>query len=148
MKNKQERLQEVPTSTPVTSEPNFYAETDNHLGALPGSEFDQSLLPPNAQVFVFFFYFLGIMNFLLLFFFLLSYLLFCLLQGSEFLRGFRSADQNGFTDAWDEIQHQSHGPPFDHFYDRAAAPQLQPTLDGTFFFNVISLLSFTMMRLK
>lgn len=95
----QERLQEIPTSTPVTSEPNFYGETGSHLGALPGSEFDQSLPPPNAQ-------------------------------GSEFLRGFRSADQNGFADVWDEIQHQSLGPPFDHFSDRAAAPQLQPTLDG------------------
>lgn len=56
-------------------------------------------------------------------------------QGSEFLRGFRSADQNGLADAWDEVQRshvplppQANIPQLDHVYDRG--PQLQPTLDG------------------
>ncbi|KAK3013345.1 hypothetical protein RJ639_008338 [Escallonia herrerae] len=45
-------------------------------------------------------------------------------QGSEFLRGFRSADQNGFADAWDEI----HNPPVHRF--PLEHNQLQPELDG------------------
>lgn len=49
MKNKQERLKEIPTAAP-TPEANFYSETDDRFRALPGSEFDQSHLHPNAQV--------------------------------------------------------------------------------------------------
>ncbi|XP_021905972.1 peroxisome biogenesis protein 5 [Carica papaya] len=50
-------------------------------------------------------------------------------QGSEFLRGFRSADKNGLADAWDEIQHQRI-PEMPPIYDRAPAAQLPPTFDG------------------
>ncbi|KAL5737208.1 hypothetical protein ACOSP7_029969 [Xanthoceras sorbifolium] len=96
----QERLQEIPTSTAATSESRFYTDTNDHLRALPGSDFDHSLLQPHAQ-------------------------------GSEFLSGFRSANQNGFADAWDEIQHQNQIPPhFDQFHGPGPAPLPQPTLDG------------------
>ncbi|XP_022732919.1 peroxisome biogenesis protein 5 isoform X2 [Durio zibethinus] len=47
-------------------------------------------------------------------------------QGSDFIRGLRSFDDNGLADAWEEIQRQPH---LDHLYDPAAAP-IQPTLDG------------------
>ncbi|XP_031257553.1 peroxisome biogenesis protein 5 isoform X2 [Pistacia vera] len=93
----QERLKEIPTATPTTSDSQFYSETGDHLRALPGSEFDHQLLQPNAQV-------------------------------SEFLGGFRSANHNGFSDAWDEIQHQSQPPHFENF--PLPPPQLQPTLEG------------------
>ncbi|KAL4280556.1 hypothetical protein GQ457_03G022440 [Hibiscus cannabinus] len=46
-------------------------------------------------------------------------------QGSDFIRGFRAADANGFADAWEEVQRQ---PPFDPL--AAPAPPIQPTLDG------------------
>ncbi|KAE8723583.1 Peroxisome bioproteinsis protein 5 [Hibiscus syriacus] len=46
-------------------------------------------------------------------------------QGSEFIRGFRASDANGFADAWDEIQRQ---PPFDPV--AGPAPPVQPSLDG------------------
>ncbi|KAK8626353.1 hypothetical protein V6N13_134002 [Hibiscus sabdariffa] len=46
-------------------------------------------------------------------------------QGSEFIRGFRAADPNGFADAWEEIQRQ---PPFDPV--AGPAPPIQPSLDG------------------
>ncbi|XP_044472597.1 peroxisome biogenesis protein 5 isoform X2 [Mangifera indica] len=46
----QERLKEIPTATPTTSDSQFYSETSNHFTALPGSEFDHQLLQPNAQV--------------------------------------------------------------------------------------------------
>ncbi|KAE8713745.1 Peroxisome bioproteinsis protein 5 [Hibiscus syriacus] len=46
-------------------------------------------------------------------------------QGSEFIRGFRAADANGFADAWEEIQRQ---PPFDPTAGPAAP--IQPALDG------------------
>ncbi|KAJ0102710.1 hypothetical protein Patl1_03662 [Pistacia atlantica] len=49
-------------------------------------------------------------------------------QVSEFLGGFRSANHNGFSDAWDEIQHQSQPPHFENF--PLPPPQLQPTLEG------------------
>ncbi|XWS11457.1 hypothetical protein CRYUN_Cryun38cG0084500 [Craigia yunnanensis] len=50
-------------------------------------------------------------------------------QGTEFIKSFRTADDNGLADAWEEIQRQPH---FDHVYDAAAAPvpPIQPTLDG------------------
>ncbi|XWS27654.1 hypothetical protein CRYUN_Cryun25bG0000100 [Craigia yunnanensis] len=48
-------------------------------------------------------------------------------QGSEFIRRFRNADDNGLSDAWGKIQSQPH---FDHVYDAAAGSLIQPTLDG------------------
>lgn len=60
-------------------------------------------------------------------------------QGSEFLRGFRSAAQGELAAAWDEIQgplgreSQTLIPQLDHVYDRAAITQpQQPILDGNF----------------
>ncbi|MBA0661086.1 hypothetical protein Goklo_012998, partial [Gossypium klotzschianum] len=48
--------------------------------------------------------------------------------GSEFIRGFRTADANGLADAWEEIQRQPH---FDRVYEGATpAPPVQPSLDG------------------
>ncbi|KAL4331889.1 hypothetical protein GQ457_07G012450 [Hibiscus cannabinus] len=46
-------------------------------------------------------------------------------QGSEFIRGFRAADPNGFADAWEEVQRQ---PPFDPV--AGPAPPIQPSLEG------------------
>ncbi|XP_007020291.2 PREDICTED: peroxisome biogenesis protein 5 isoform X1 [Theobroma cacao] len=48
-------------------------------------------------------------------------------QGSDFIRGFRTAHDNGLADAWDEIQRQPH---LDRVYNAAPAPPIQPTLDG------------------
>lgn len=100
----QERLREIPTSTATSSENRFYQDVQNPMNALPGAEFEQQSFSRPGG------------------------------QTSDFLRGFRSADQNGFADAWDEVQ-QSHGPPMaanvpqmDRIYDRG--PQHQPTLDG------------------
>ena len=51
-------------------------------------------------------------------------------QSSEFLRNFRTADQNGFADAWEEI-HRSGPPPPPALLDhRLPPPQFQPTLEG------------------
>lgn len=54
-------------------------------------------------------------------------------QGSEFLRGFRSADQNGLAAAWDEI----HNPQAPQFQGRGSLTnfplehnRVQPYLDG------------------
>ncbi|KAK2639947.1 hypothetical protein Ddye_027742 [Dipteronia dyeriana] len=96
----QGRLQEIPTSTAAPSDSRFYPDTNDHLSALPGSDFGNSLQQPHTQ-------------------------------GSEFLSGFRSANQNGFADAWDEIQHQNQIPPhFDQFHGPVPAALPQPTLDG------------------
>ncbi|KAF5727866.1 peroxisome biogenesis protein 5-like [Tripterygium wilfordii] len=51
-------------------------------------------------------------------------------QGSEFLRGFRSTDQNELAEAWNEVQLQR--PPVSpqvDLYGGIASPQTQPTLD-------------------
>ncbi|XP_044471173.1 peroxisome biogenesis protein 5-like, partial [Mangifera indica] len=96
LRTQSERLKEIPTAAPTTSDSQFYSETGDHFRALPGSEFDQQLLQPNAQV-------------------------------SEFLGGFRSANLNGFSDAWDEIQQQSQPPHFENF---PPPPRFQPTLEG------------------
>lgn len=98
----EEKIKEIPTSIPSSSERHFYPEANDHLGAL-----DQPFVEPNAQ-------------------------------GSEFLRGFRSAAQGELAAAWDEIQvplgreSQTHIPQLDHVYDRAAItqPPQQPILDG------------------
>ncbi|KAF8031314.1 hypothetical protein BT93_D0494 [Corymbia citriodora subsp. variegata] len=45
---KQERLKEIPTTTPAV-EGQFFAQPEDHLRAIPGSESDHSLLPANAQ---------------------------------------------------------------------------------------------------
>ncbi|XP_065863047.1 peroxisome biogenesis protein 5 [Euphorbia lathyris] len=96
----QERLKEIPTSTATNSENRFYQDVEDPLRALPGAEFEQQHFShPPGQV------------------------------GSEFLRGFRSADQNGFADAWDEVQ-QSRVPPLPHANIYERGPQPQPTLDG------------------
>ena len=58
-------------------------------------------------------------------------------QGSEFLRGFHSMDQNRFSDAWDDIQR----PQIPHFQGRTGPTnlplehaRLQQDFDGNFFF--------------
>ncbi|KAJ9173905.1 hypothetical protein P3X46_016995 [Hevea brasiliensis] len=103
----QERLKEIPIATATSSENRFFQDVEDPLRALPGAEFEQQPFPRPGG------------------------------QGSEFLRGFRSADQNenGLADAWDEIQRshvhpppQANIPQLDHVYNRG--PQLQPTLDG------------------
>lgn len=94
--SKTQRLKEIPASTATSSENRFYQDVEDPLRALPGAEFEQQPFSHPAS------------------------------QGSDFLDGFRSADQNGFTDAWDEIQ-RFHGP----LPPQAnIPPQLQPTLDG------------------
>ncbi|KAF2298220.1 hypothetical protein GH714_019495 [Hevea brasiliensis] len=101
-----ERLKEIPIATATSSENRFFQDVEDPLRALPGAEFEQQPFPRPGG------------------------------QGSEFLRGFRSADQNenGLADAWDEIQRshvhpppQANIPQLDHVYNRG--PQLQPTLD-------------------
>ncbi|XP_038684471.1 peroxisome biogenesis protein 5-like [Tripterygium wilfordii] len=52
-------------------------------------------------------------------------------QGSEFLRGFRSTDQNALAEAWNEVQLQR--PPVSpqvDLYGRTSSPQTQPSFDG------------------
>lgn len=107
----QERLKEIPTSTPTASDNRFYTETYDHA-TLPGSELDYpEIIHPNAQ-------------------------------SSDFLRGFRSADQVGLTNAWDEINHrplvphsqgresQTHFHDFERIYDQGVGTQHPPNLDG------------------
>ncbi|CAK7323911.1 unnamed protein product [Dovyalis caffra] len=99
----QERLKEIPSSTTTATEPPFYqdATAEGRLRGLPGAEFDHSFSHHPTP------------------------------QGSEFLRGFRTADQNGLADAWDEIQRSGPPPPPPALLDhRIPPPQLQPTLDG------------------
>nr|GMC72326.1 peroxisome biogenesis protein 5 [Ipomoea batatas]GME02833.1 peroxisome biogenesis protein 5 [Ipomoea batatas] len=48
------------------------------------------------------------------------------LQGSEFLQGFRTADQNSFADVWDGIQR----PQLPHSNFPLDNSQLQPELNG------------------
>lgn len=99
----QERLNEIPTAIPTSSDGQFYSETNDRLATLPGSEFDQQqFLQPNAS-------------------------------GSEFLRGFHSAGQSDLADAWNEIHHPpvpAH-PELGRIHDGGVRTQLQPTLDGT-----------------
>ncbi|KAJ7963468.1 peroxisome biogenesis protein 5 [Quillaja saponaria] len=45
----QERLKEIPTSTPTSAERYFYSGTGENLAELPGSEFDKPFLDPNSQ---------------------------------------------------------------------------------------------------
>ncbi|KAJ8749359.1 hypothetical protein K2173_018847 [Erythroxylum novogranatense] len=54
-------------------------------------------------------------------------------QGSEFLRGFRSPDQNRFSDAWEEIHHSRFLPPQPNIpqFNQTPSAQLQPTMDGS-----------------
>lgn len=124
----QERLKEIPTSTATSSGEQFYQGPQDHLRALPGSEFDHAFSHPNAQVCYCCLVggadscrnYVAILQ--------VNGNCCCCCQGSEFLRGFRAADQNGLADAWDEIQRPQVAPPpqqLDHM-----GPQLQPTLDG------------------
>lgn len=46
----QERLKEIPQSTPTASEPQFYPDAHGHLQQLPGSEFEQPFMQPGTQV--------------------------------------------------------------------------------------------------
>lgn len=46
----QERLKEIPSSTPTASEPQFYPDGHGHLQQLPGSGFDQPFMQPSTQV--------------------------------------------------------------------------------------------------
>ncbi|XP_040988221.1 peroxisome biogenesis protein 5 [Juglans microcarpa x Juglans regia] len=102
-----EKIKEIPTSVPTSSERHFFADTDDHLGA-----FDRSFVESNDQ-------------------------------GSDFLRGFRSAGQGELSAAWDDIQRshaplppqgrgsQTLNPELDRIYDRASLTQpQQPILDG------------------
>ncbi|KAB5534931.1 hypothetical protein DKX38_018017 [Salix brachista] len=97
-----DRIKEIPTSTTTGTEPPFYqdATAEDRLKALPGADFDHSFSRHPT------------------------------LQSSEFLRNFRTADQNGFADAWEEI-HRSGPPPPPALLDhRLPPPQFQPTLEG------------------
>ncbi|XP_011000400.1 PREDICTED: peroxisome biogenesis protein 5 [Populus euphratica] len=99
----QERLKEIPTSTTTGTEPPFYqdATAEDRLRALPGADFDHSFSHHSTP------------------------------QSSEFLRGFRSADQNGFADAWEDIHRSGPPPPPPALLDhRLPPPQFQPTLEG------------------
>lgn len=69
------------------------------------------------------------------------YFVFLLYQGSEFLRGFHSADHGRFADAWDEIQRpqvlpssggerQAHLAQVENEFRSGTGSQLQQTLDG------------------
>ncbi|KAJ6967259.1 peroxisome biogenesis protein 5-like [Populus alba x Populus x berolinensis] len=96
-----ERLKEIPTSTTTATEPPLYqdATAEDRLRGLPGADFDHSFSQHPTS------------------------------QGSEFLRRFRTADQNGVANAWDKIQ-RSGPPPPPALLDHGLPPQLQPTLDG------------------
>ncbi|CAL8998763.1 unnamed protein product [Prunus brigantina] len=100
----QERLKEIPQSTPTASEPQFYPDAHGHLQQLPGSEFEQPFMQPGTQSSDF-------------------------LRNFNSVDGNRLLDN-----AWDEIQSSQpppmHVPQLDRIYDLGAAPQLQPTLDG------------------
>ncbi|KAJ6951030.1 peroxisomal targeting signal type 1 (pts1) receptor [Populus alba x Populus x berolinensis] len=97
-----ERLKEIPTSTTTATEPPLYqdATAEDRLRGLPGADFDHSFSQHPTS------------------------------QGSEFLRRFRTADQNGFANAWDEIQRSGPPPPPALLDHGLPPPQLQPTLDG------------------
>lgn len=58
------------------------------------------------------------------------------MQGSEFLQGFRSADQSSFSNAWDEIQRPQGGVgPTNFPFEQ---PRLQQDFDGNLekFFSI------------
>lgn len=74
-------------------------------------------------------------------------------QGSEFLQGFRSADQNRFADAWDEIQR----PQIPHSLGRDSMTniplehgRIQPSLDGNpeMSFSINSMRSLLLLLVK
>ncbi|XP_009374433.2 peroxisome biogenesis protein 5 [Pyrus x bretschneideri] len=100
----QERLKEIPSSTPTASEPQFYPDGHGHLQQLPGSGFDQPFMQPSTQSSDF-------------------------LRKFNSVDGNRLLDN-----AWDEIQSSQpgpmHMPQHDRIYDMGASTQLQPTLDG------------------
>ncbi|KAJ7015489.1 hypothetical protein D5086_003990 [Populus alba] len=97
-----ERLKEIPTSTTTATEPPLYqdATAEDRLRGLPGADFDHSFSQHPTS------------------------------QGSEFLRRFRTADQNGVANAWDKIQRSGPPPPPALLDHGLPPPQLQPTLDG------------------
>ncbi|KAI9403692.1 hypothetical protein POPTR_001G473100v4 [Populus trichocarpa] len=97
-----EGLKEIPTSTTTATEPPLYqdATAEDRLRGLPGADFDHSFSQHPTS------------------------------QGSEFLRRFRTSDQNGFANAWDEIQRSGPPPPPALLDHGLPPPQLQPTLDG------------------
>ncbi|KAI4321758.1 hypothetical protein MLD38_035105 [Melastoma candidum] len=93
----QERLNEIPTAAIRTPESQFFPQPTDNLGALPGTEADQSLFRPNVQ-------------------------------GSEFWRGFRSTEQGGLAEVWDEIQ--GGVPAVPHDMRVGVDPRLPPPVDG------------------
>ncbi|XP_061959808.1 peroxisome biogenesis protein 5-like isoform X2 [Populus nigra] len=97
-----EGLKEIPTSTTTATEHPLYqdATAEDRLRGLPGADFDHSFSQHPTS------------------------------QGSEFLRRFRTSDQNGFANAWDEIQRSGPPPPPALLDHGLPPPQLQPTLDG------------------
>ncbi|KAH8518369.1 hypothetical protein H0E87_000277 [Populus deltoides] len=97
-----EGLKEIPTSTTTATEPPLYqdATAEDRLRGLPGADSDHSFSQHPTS------------------------------QGSEFLRRFRTSDQNGFANAWDEIQRSGPPPPPALLDHGLPPPQLQPTLDG------------------
>ncbi|PIA58280.1 hypothetical protein AQUCO_00500307v1 [Aquilegia coerulea] len=112
----QERLKELPGASSVTAQDRpLYPEIDTSLASLPGFEYDQQ--HQHQQQFQH-------PN----------------AAGSQFLQSFRSGDQGGFAEAWNETQHPQVGPhahaqphfaEFDSIYDNGVASQInQPTFDG------------------
>lgn len=63
-------------------------------------------------------------------------------QGSQFLRGFHSAEHGGLEEAWNEVRQPTFLPPiqgresqahfqeFEQIYDRGANSNFQPAWDG------------------
>lgn len=107
----QEQLKELPASTYTGSNSQFYSESAEQLATLPGSEFDSDRFLQPGS------------------------------QGSEFLRGFHSADHGRFEDAWDEIQRpqvlpssgrerQTHLAQVENEFHPGTGSQLQQILDG------------------
>lgn len=94
----QERLKEIPTSSTTPADQPGFYEVGQPL-PLPGAEFDHPFPHPATNP-----------------------------QSSEFLRGFRAADQNGFSEAWDEIQGSNVPPP--PLLHGPATTRLPPTMDG------------------
>ncbi|XP_043700533.1 peroxisome biogenesis protein 5 isoform X1 [Telopea speciosissima] len=108
----QERVKELPGTTITGPDTPFYSGSNDHVATLPGSEYDHQQYRHPDT------------------------------QGSEFLHSFRSADQGGFADAWDEV-HRAPVPPhalgreshpqmaeFEQIYGPGVSSQLQPTWDG------------------
>ncbi|CAI0540820.1 unnamed protein product [Linum tenue] len=97
----QERLNEIPTSTSTGGENRFFQQPVDPLTALPGTEVDGPFAPATAQ------------------------------QGSEFLQGFRGAEQNGMRHVWDEVNGQMVEAPGLYRPHHAGLPIPQPDVSDS-----------------